>query len=76
MRTFTGKVISTKMQNTIVVAVDTFRTHPKYKKIIKRTTKLLAHNEIGDIKENDQVKIGETRPYSKKKHFKVIEKIK
>ena len=75
MSNFEGKGIRTKMNQTIVVAIDfTFR-HKKYGKIIKKTTKLHVHNEIAEIKIGDKVKIGQSKPYSKTVHFKVLAKL-
>lgn len=73
MQSFSGKVISAKTPQTVGVAVTYSYQHPKYKKIVKRTTKLLVHNELNDVKEGDVVKIQKTKPYSRNKHFKVIE---
>ena len=72
---FEGKVVSTKMQKTVVVEVERTFRHPLYKKIIRRQKRFKAHNEKFDLKEGDFIKIRETRPISKVKHFLVIEKI-
>ena len=72
---FIGEVVSTKMQKTVVVRVERKFRHPLYKKVIKRHKKFKAHNEKFDLKEGDLVKIKETRPISKTKHFEVIEKL-
>jgi small subunit ribosomal protein S17 len=71
----TGTVVSTKMQKTVVVKVERKFRHPLYEKVITRHKKYKAHNEDFDLKEGDVVKIIETRPISKDKHFKVIEKL-
>jgi len=71
----TGTVISTKMQKTVVVKVERKFRHPLYEKVITRHKNYKAHNEDFDLKEGDVVKIIETRPISKEKHFKVIEKL-
>lgn len=76
MQTFTGKVTSNKTPQTVSVEIVFFQKHPKYSKILKKTTKLLAHNEIPSVKEGDLVKIMQSKPYSKRKHFKVTEIIK
>jgi len=76
MQSFTGKVVSTKMNKTVVVTFLYHWRHPKYKKIIRKTTKILAHNEIWGVKEGDTVKIVKSRPYSKNAHFQVVEIIK
>jgi len=71
----TGTVLSTKMQKTVVVKVERKFRHPLYEKVITSHKKYKAHNEDFDLKEGDLVKIVETRPISKDKHFKVIEKL-
>ena len=78
-KTRTGKVISDKMDKTIVVAVENHVRHPLYKKIIKRTYKLKAHDEKNECKTGDRVRVMETRPLSKDKCWRlvtVIEKAK
>ncbi len=73
---FTGVVISDKMQKTAVVRIMRLIKHPKYGKTIKKYTKFKAHDEKGIAKIGDTVRIEETRPLSKDKHFRVIEVIK
>ncbi len=73
MRTKTGVVTSTKMQKTIVVTVDTYKTHTKYKKRYKASSKFYAHDEKGLAKEGDTVTIVETRPLSRLKRWSLIE---
>ena len=73
MRTKTGTVTSTKMQKTIVVTVDTYKMHPKYKKRYKASSKFYAHDEKGLAKEGDTVTISETRPLSRTKRWILIE---
>ncbi len=68
-----GKVISDKMQKTVIVAVDTPRLHPLYKKTIRRIAKYYAHDESKISKTGDTVKIEETRPLSKLKRWRVVE---
>lgn len=68
----TGTVVSTKMQKTVVVEVKRARPHPVYKKIVRTTKRLKAHNENPGIKVGDTVKIVETKPISKDKSWKVI----
>lgn len=75
MQKLEGIITSVKMKNTVSVAVPYIYHHPKYKKILKKTTKLLAHNELEGLKEGDKVSLIKTKPYSKRKHFKVLEKI-
>lgn len=71
----TGIVTSTKMTKTVTVKVESVYRHSLYKKTLKKHKKYLAHNDSFDLKEKDIVKIIETKPVSKNKHFKVIEKI-
>jgi small subunit ribosomal protein S17 len=73
MRTKTGVVTSAKMQKTIVVTVDTYKTHPKYQKRYKASRKFYAHDEKGLAKEGDTVTISETRPLSATKRWILIE---
>ncbi len=72
---FIGTVVSTKMQKTVVVKVERKFQHSLYKKIITRNKKYKVHNDDLKLKEGDKVKIKETRPLSKEKHFRVINKI-
>ncbi len=74
-KTLIGTVISTKMQKTVVVMVERKFKHEFYKKIIRRHKKYKAHNEKLELAPGDRVKIQETRPISKDKHFKVVEKV-
>lgn len=71
-KTRTGKVVSNKMQKTIVVAVEDHIKHPLYKKIIKRTYKLKAHDENNECNIGDTVKVMETRPLSKDKRWRLV----
>ena len=72
-KTRTGKVVSDKMDKTIVVAVEDHVKHPLYKKIVKRTYKLKAHDENNSCGVGDRVLIMETRPLSKDKRWRVAE---
>ncbi|MGL6197626.1 MAG: 30S ribosomal protein S17 [Lachnospiraceae bacterium] len=72
-KTRMGKVVSNKMEKTIVVAVEDHVKHPLYKKIIKRTYKLKAHDENNDCNIGDKVKVMETRPLSKDKRWRLVE---
>ncbi|NTV88881.1 MAG: 30S ribosomal protein S17 [Clostridiales bacterium] len=72
-KTRVGKVVSDKMDKTIVVAIETSVKHPLYKKIVKRTYKLKAHDENNECKIGDKVKVMETRPLSKEKRWRLIE---
>jgi len=74
-KTLVGQVTSTKMQKTVVVKVERKFRHPLYRKIIIRHKKYKAHNEKLELVIGDKVKIEETRPISKDKHFNVIEKL-
>jgi small subunit ribosomal protein S17 len=68
-----GRVVSDKMDKTVVVAVDYVKRHPLYKKRITRTSKFLAHDESGNCKPGDLVRIEECRPMSKRKRWIVRE---
>lgn len=68
-----GKVVSDKMDKTIVVAVETYKKHSLYHKRIKYTKKFKAHDEENQAKIGDTVKIMETRPISKDKHWRLVE---
>ena len=75
----TGKVVSDKMDKTIVVAVEDHVKHPLYKKIVKRTYKLKAHDENNECNVGDTVRVMETRPLSKDKRWRlgeIVEKAK
>jgi len=72
-KTRLGKVVSDKMDKTVVVAVDTPKRHPLYKKTIKRVVKYYAHDEKNQSKVGDTVRIEETRPTSKLKRWRVAE---
>ena len=72
-KTRIGRVVSDKMQKTIVVAVETNVRHPLYKKIVKRTYKLKAHDENNDCGIGDRVRVMETRPLSKEKRWRLVE---
>ena len=68
----TGKVISNKMQKTITVAVERLVKHPMYGKYMRRTTRLLAHDESGEAKEGDTVLISPCRPMSRRKSWRLV----
>jgi small subunit ribosomal protein S17 len=72
-RAWYGNVISNKMQKTVVVAVERFVTHPVYRKVLRRVTRLKVHDEQGVCKVGDRVKLIETRPISKNKHWRVVQ---
>ncbi|WP_315073325.1 30S ribosomal protein S17 [uncultured Clostridium sp.] len=68
-----GRVVSDKMEKTIVVAVETKVRHPLYGKTVNRTTKFKVHDENNEAKINDRVSIMETRPLSKDKRWRLVE---
>ncbi|MCL5676003.1 MAG: 30S ribosomal protein S17 [Patescibacteria group bacterium] len=70
-----GKIISVKMAKTVVVDVETKHPHPLYRKMLKKNKHYKAHNDIEGLAVGDKVKIGETKPISKEKTWKVVEKI-
>ena len=72
-KTRIGKVVSNKMDKTIVVAIEDHVKHPLYKKIVKRTYKLKAHDEKNQCSIGDTVKVMETRPLSKDKRWRLVE---
>lgn len=71
-KTRTGKVVSDKMDKTVVIAIETKVKHPFYNKIMKRTTKLKAHDENNECGIGDTVKVMETRPLSKDKRWRLV----
>jgi small subunit ribosomal protein S17 len=75
-RTLTGRVVSSKMQKTITVAVERLVKHPKYGKYVRRTTKLLAHDENGEGREGDLVDIAECRRLSARKAWRLVRVVK
>ncbi len=72
-REWFGNVISNKMQKTVVVAVERSVIHPVYKKVIRRVSKIKAHDENNMCQIGDRVKLIETRPISRHKHFRVVQ---
>ena len=74
-KTRVGKVVSDKMDKTIVVAVEDNVRHPLYNKIVKRTYKLKAHDENNECGIGDKVRVMETRPLSKDKRWRLVEVI-
>ena len=68
-----GRVLSGKMEKTVVVIVETRRPHPLYKKVIKQTKKYKVHDEASACHKGDVVRIEETRPLSKEKRWRVVE---
>ena len=73
VRTLTGRVVSHKMQKTIAVEIERLVRHPTYGKYIRRTTKLLAHDEAGASREGDLVIITPCRPMSRRKSWRLLE---
>ena len=72
LRTLTGRVVSNKMNKTIAVEVERLVKHPRYGKYIRRTTKLLAHDETNQSREGDTVTIAECRPLSRSKNWRLV----
>jgi len=68
-----GVVVSDAMDKTVVVRVDILKPHPKYHKMMRRSIKLHAHDEANEAKVGDIVRVVETRPLSKSKHWRVAE---
>lgn len=71
----TGVVLSAKTPKTVIVAVESSHRHPLYKKAVRKTKHFAVHNETLTLSVGDKVSIGETRPITKTKHFKVLEKL-
>jgi len=71
-----GRVVSDKMDKTVVVEVQVLRRHPLYRRILRRTKKYKAHDEANVAKMGDLVRIIESRPYSKEKRWRVAEIVK
>ena len=72
-RELVGKVVSDKTDKTITVLVETYKNHPLYHKRVKSSKKYAAHDEKNEAKIGDKVRIAETRPLSKTKHFRLVE---
>ncbi len=72
-KTRVGRVVSDKMDKTIVVAIEDRVAHPLYKKIVKRTYKLKAHDEKNEAGVGDRVRVMETRPLSREKRWRLVE---
>jgi small subunit ribosomal protein S17 len=75
-KTRTGVVVSSKMQNTVVVAVERRLRHPIYGKVVRKTPHFYAHDSKNECQEGDLVRIMETRPLSKLKRWRVVEIVK
>jgi len=72
-RRIVGRVVSNKMDKTITVSVERTVKHPLYGKLLRKTTKLHAHDEKNECSEGDLVAVVETRPLSRSKHFRLVE---
>jgi small subunit ribosomal protein S17 len=72
----TGRVVSTKMDKTIAVAIDRLVKHSMYGKYVRRTTKVLAHDENNECREGDLVAIVECRPLSRRKNWRLVRVVK
>jgi len=72
-RTVVGRVVSDKMDKTVSVAIERLVKHPVYGKYIRRTTKLMAHDENNDARAGDRVTISECRPIAKNKSWRVVD---
>jgi small subunit ribosomal protein S17 len=72
-RTLTGTVVSAKTAKTIAVEIERVLKHERYGKYIRRTTRLLAHDEASEAKEGDTVKIAPSRPISRRKNWRLVE---
>lgn len=68
-----GIAVSVKMDKTVVVAVTSRVRHPRYRKTVQRTKRFYAHDEANDVREGDRVRIQETRPLSRLKHWRIVE---
>ena len=73
-KVLSGKIVSSKMKDTVVVLVERYTKHPKYGKFLKRQKKFKVHDEGNKHKEGEVVEIVETRPMSKDKRFIILEK--
>ena len=74
-RTLTGKVVSNKMKDTVVILIERYEKHPKYQKFQKISKRFKAHDAGNTMNMGDTVRIEECAPISKDKHFKVVEKV-
>ncbi|MDO8673397.1 MAG: 30S ribosomal protein S17 [Dehalococcoidia bacterium] len=72
-KTRVGRVVSDKMERTVVVAVETAKQHPLYRRVIRRTSRIKAHDEDNVCRLGDMVRVMESRPISKDKSWKVVE---
>jgi len=72
-KTIVGRVINDAMNKTVTLSIERMFRHPRYKKIVKKTSKIYAHDEKNDCRVGDKVKVMSTRPLSKLKRWRVIE---
>ncbi|OQX86153.1 MAG: 30S ribosomal protein S17 [Candidatus Latescibacteria bacterium 4484_7] len=72
-KTLVGRVVSDKMDKTVTISVERLVQHPVYRKIVKKTSKIYAHDEENQCKVGDKVKVMSTRPLSKNKRWRVVE---
>lgn len=75
MQKFKGTIVTMSSKDTVKVAISYSIRHPKYQKVMKKTTNLLVHNEMEGLKVGDKVEIIKSMPYSKRKHFIVVKKV-
>lgn len=68
-----GKVVSNKMDKSVVVAVERLIRHPRYERVVRRTSKLVAHDEANQCRPGDRVRVMETRPLSRTKRWRLVE---
>lgn len=76
MRTLKGTIISAPASHTVTVRVDRLRLHPKYQKYVRISKKFKAHCGSGDYRKSDEVMMGETRPLSREKRWKILELVR
>ena len=76
MQKFKGTIVTLSSKDTVKVAISYSIRHPKYQKVMKKTTNLLVHNEMEGLKIGDKVEIVKSMPFSKKKHFIIIKLVK
>ena len=72
-KTMVGRVVSDKMEKTVTISVERLFQHPRYKKIVKKTSKIWAHDAENECKTGDKVRVMSTRPLSKLKRWRVVE---
>ena len=75
-KSLVGRVVSDKMDNTVTISIERTFQHPMYKKIVKKTSKIWAHDAENECKTGDKVRVMSTRPLSKLKRWRVVEILK